>query len=144
VRRGGRFANAKRYDIPELGITVKSKDEVRIAWQIHAVESVVEYEQEKLPYIVPERKASYRPDFRLKNGIMVEYKGEFSPKDRAKHLHVRNAHPDLDIRFVFTNPDRKIQPSSKTSYADWCRENDFQFARKNIPEAWFKEKRCTA
>jgi len=97
-----------------------------------------EYEKHKIPYI-PKPK-TYTPDFRLSNGIYVETKGRFLPSDRAKHLLVREQHPDLDIRFVFSNSRQKLSKKSKTTYADWCYKHNFEFADGTIPWRWIKER----
>ena len=98
------------------------------------------YEQEKIAYITPAKPHKYTPDFKLPNGIYVETKGRFLQGDREKHRTVKEQHPELDIRFVFTNSKQKISKTSKTSYADWCVKYGFQYADKRIPEAWLKEK----
>ena len=87
------------------------------------------YESVKLPYIRPARKVNYTPDWPLPNGIIVETKGRFTAADRTKHLLVKRAHPHLDIRFIFyNNPETtKLSKASRTSVADWCRKNGYQF-----------------
>lgn len=59
--------------------------------------------------------------------------------DRKKHLLIKAQYPQLDIRFVFQNPNNTIRKGSKTTYADWCKKHDYQYATKLIPEAWFHE-----
>jgi hypothetical protein len=86
--------------------------------------------------VVPERKAKYTPDFVLPNGIIVETKGRFVVADRQKHLFVKAQHPELDIRFVFSNSKAKISKTSKTTYADWCTQHGFKYADKEIPNEW--------
>jgi len=99
-----------------------------------------EYEKTRLPYLVEETR-HYTPDFRLPNGIFIETKGRFTSADRKKHLLVKKQHPDLDIRFVFSNPRAKIRKGSKTSYADWCDKHGFMYSKETIPLEWIKEKR---
>lgn len=81
----------------------------------------------------------YTPDFVLSNGIIVETKGRFTSADRNKHIEIHKQHPELDIRFVFSNSRAKIYKGAKSSYADWCKRHGFQYADKDIPEAWLKE-----
>jgi len=50
---------------------------------------------------------------------------------------------ELDIRFVFSRSGTRIRKNSKTTYADWCRKHDFEFADKLIPANWFKVKKNT-
>lgn len=99
-----------------------------------------EYETTKIDYIKPVTKHKYTPDFILPNNIIVETKGRFVTADRKKHLLIKEQHPSLDIRFVFSNSKTRISKQSKTTYADWCEKNGFKFADKLIPEAWLKEK----
>ena len=98
------------------------------------------YEEVVIPYETPPKKHRYTPDFVLDNGVIIETKGRFISADRAKHLLVKAQHPELDIRFVFSNSKAKINKRSKTSYADWCEKNGFLYADKEVPEAWIKEK----
>ncbi len=82
---------------------------------------------------------TYTPDFLLPNGIIIETKGRFTVEDRRKHLNIKQQHPNLDIRFVFTNSRCKIRKGSKTTYADWCVKNGFQYADKDVPQEWIDE-----
>ena len=101
------------------------------------------YEQHKLTYTVPERQATYTPDFyvttRTGKLIIVETKGRFVTADRQKMLLVKEQHPELDIRLVFSNPNSRISKKSKTTYAAWCNKHGFQWAAKDIPEDWLNE-----
>ena len=113
--------------------------EDKISDQLKEAGVAFEYETLKIKYTVPETLHTYTPDFILPNGIIVESKGRFVVADRKKHLYVQKQHPDLDIRFVFSNSKAKISKGSKTTYADWCNKNDFLFADKLIPEEWINE-----
>lgn len=95
-----------------------------------------EYEEQKIPY-VPKPK-TYTPDFVLANGIIVETKGRFLATDRAKHLLIKQQHPELDIRFVFTNSRQRLSKRSKTTYGQWCEKHGFKYADCLIPEEWCK------
>lgn len=117
----------------------KSGLEENISQQIESNGIKVEYETEQVPYIVPASEHNYHPDFRLPNGIRIETKGRFVLADRKKHLLVKEQHPELDIRFVFTNSKNKINKKSKTTYAMWCEKHGFKYADKEIPNEWFLE-----
>jgi hypothetical protein len=117
----------------------KSGLEESISNQIDSKGIKVEYETEKVSYSIPASQHTYHPDFLLPNGIFVETKGRFVIADRKKHTLIKAQHPELDIRFVFTNSRNKINKSSKTTYADWCEKNGFKYADKHIPEEWFSE-----
>lgn len=112
--------------------------EVKVAEQLKKSGVEAEYETTKIKYVVPESVHTYTPDFVLPNGIIVETKGRFVMADRKKHLLIQKQHPDKDIRFVFTNSNSKISKGSKTSYADWCRKNNFKFSDKEVPDEWLK------
>lgn len=97
------------------------------------------FELLRIPYLVPEKTHKYTPDFELPNGIIPETKGLFENNDRAKHLLIRAQFPELDIRFVFTNPEAKLYKGSSTTYAMWCTKNGFKYAKGLIPEEWINE-----
>ncbi len=118
----------------------RSMLEVKAARQLEALGVEYEYEKTKIPYKVDETK-TYVPDIQLPNGIFIETKGRFLTADRKKHLLIKEQHPDLDIRFVFSNPNAKIRKGSKTSYADWCDKHGFLYAKEVIPIEWVKEKK---
>ncbi|RVG38003.1 endodeoxyribonuclease [Sinorhizobium meliloti] len=96
----------------------------------------VEYEQYDLTYVKPAREARYTPDFILPNGIIVETKGRFLTEDRQKHILIKKQYPQLDLRFVFSNPNTRISKQSKTTYAIWCQSHGFLYASKVIPQEW--------
>lgn len=81
----------------------------------------------------------YKPDFVLDNGVIIETKGMFDADDRRKHLEIKKQHPELDIRFVFSNAKGKLYKGSKTCYSKWCEDNGFQWAHRVIPQSWLLE-----
>ena len=117
----------------------KSGLEENISKQIEGRGIEVQYESEKVAYIIPASEHTYNPDFKLPNGIRVETKGRFVIADRKKHLLVKEQNPNLDIRFVFSNSKNKINKKSKTTYGDWCDKHGFKYADKEIPDSWFSE-----
>lgn len=113
-----------------------------IAKQIEKAELPLIYEQERVDYIVPARPAKYTPDFKLpKQGgfFYVETKGRWVTADRQKHLLIKKQHPDLDIRFVFSNQNAKLYKGSPTTYAAYCDKHGFKYAHKVIPDEWLRE-----
>lgn len=116
--------------------------EDRVSKQITEAGLELLYETDKVNYVVPARDAKYTPDFKLpkKGGFFyVETKGIWTVQDRAKHLLIQKQHPDLDIRFVFSNQNAKLYKGSPTSYASYCEKHNFRYANKVIPEAWLTE-----
>lgn len=107
-----------------------------------------EYENLKVEYVKPERKSKYTPDFEIttrpdgsqrQQPLIVETKGRFLTDDRQKHLLIQRQHPELDIRFVFNNPNARISKTSKTTYAAWCQKHGFKYAKGSIPRSWLEE-----
>lgn len=99
----------------------------------------VRFEDIKIPYVVPKTTRKYTPDFPLHNGIIVETKGKLEPKDRGKHLFIKEQWPELDIRFVFSRPQDRIYKGSPTTYAMWCDKYGFKWASRMIPLEWLQE-----
>ena len=86
------------------------------------------------------RYRTYTPDFVLDNGIIIETKGIFDSADRRKHREIQRQHPELDIRFIFSNAKSKLYKGAKSRYCDWCEKNNFKWAHRVIPEGWLLEK----
>jgi hypothetical protein len=112
--------------------------EKRVADELNNQGISYTYEEEKIRYVKPARNAVYTPDFKI-GSIFIETKGRFMTADRQKHILIKEQMPDLDIRFVFSNPKQKISKASKTTYAMWCEKHGFLYAKESIPHAWLKE-----
>ena len=60
---------------------------------------------------------TYSCDFILnfKNGylMLIETKGWWKPEDRTKHTYIHKQHPEYDIRFVFNNPNARLNKKSE-------------------------------
>lgn len=114
--------------------------EKKNATLLHSLGIKFKYEKMKIKFTQPAKHRTYTPDFHeLPNGVIVETKGMFTAADRAKHLWVREQHPKLDIRFVFSNSRAKIYKGSKTTLADWCIKHKFKYADKLIPIGWLSK-----
>lgn len=129
-KRNFKISHSKDY---RSGLEEKVQEDLKQA-SIDAEYESIKIEWEDLCY----RK--YTPDFLLPNGIIIETKGQFTAKDRRKHVLVKEQHPHLDIRFVFTRSNSRLSKQSKTTYADWCIKQGFLYADKKIPEDWLIEK----
>jgi len=132
---------ARRSSIREAArhLGFRSGLEATVARFLEAQEVPAEYEKNKLKYEVPARVATYTPDWLLPNGIVIETKGLFNTADRQKHLLIKNQHPDLELRFVFSRVKTRISKISKTTYGDWAKHHGFQFAEEKPPIAWLNE-----
>ena len=109
--------------------------EEAIAHQIESANLPVIYEETTLDYIWPARPSKYTPDFQV-GDIHLEVKGLFDVQSRHKMLLVKQQHPDLDIRFVFSNANAPIYKGSPTTYAQWCDKHGFPWANRRIPDEW--------
>ena len=100
-----------------------------------------EYENKAntIKYNIPAKNHTYLPDFKLPNGIIVETKGRFLLADRKKHELIKQQHPEIDIRIVFSNSKTRISKSSKTTYGMWCEKIGIPYADKEIPQSWLNE-----
>lgn len=116
--------------------------EETVAEQLQKQKVQYEYENKAntIKYVVPAKDHTYLPDFKLPNGIIVETKGRFVLADRKKHELIKKQHPELDIRFVFSNSSTKISKKSKTTYGTWCEKLGIPYADKSIPLDWILEK----
>lgn len=125
--------------------------EKEIAKQLDKNKVKFTYEQDQISYKVPYISRVYIPDFKIKTksgkDIYIEGKGIWVYDDRYKHLLIRKQHPELDIRFVFTNSKNRIRKGSKTTYADICNGEGrgvfkgvtWKFSDKKVPKEWFDE-----
>jgi hypothetical protein len=112
----------------------RSRLEEKVADLLSQLGVSFDYESTKVPYVL---QCNYTPDFLLHNGIYLETKGHLTEEDRRKMKAVKEANPELDIRFVFQAPTNKIRKGSKTSYASWAEKNGFKWcAYHSIPIEW--------
>jgi len=114
-----------------------------ISEQLKTTNKSWSYESEKLKYTVPERLATYTPDFIIikANGekMYIETKGRFTAVDRKKHLLIKLSNPGIDLRLLFQTPNNKLSKASKTTYANWADKNGYLWATKEIPASWLEE-----
>ena len=102
------------------------------------------YDGMKIKFELPTQKKSYTPDFPINDRFIVEAKGAFNSADRKKHKLIREQHPELDIRFIFSNSNTKIGKKSLTTYGKWCELFKFKYhciqsTKTPFPEEWLNE-----
>jgi Phage endonuclease I len=113
------------------------------------------YEPIRLPFIEPAKARHYVPDFvfdpktkkqvpnitciaDLLGKIILENKGLLDAATRKKMKLVKEAYPDLDIRFVFM-ADNWVTKTKKQRYSQWAEANGFKWWVGTCPpEEWFK------
>ncbi len=120
----------------KLGFRSGLEEQVHREFTQHGVAVKYEDPTRKVRYVVPARPTYYTPDFILPNGVIVETKGRFVTADRKKHKLIKEQFPNLDIRFVFSNPNQRISKTSRTTYADWCNTHGFKYAAAKRPSEW--------
>ena len=125
-------------------VKLRSGFEAKVKKSLEARGVDFKYESEKLPYIVPESKHLYTPDFicktELGTTIYVEAKGNFTAADRKKMKLVIEQNPDKDIRMLFMRQN-KIQRNSKTTYGSWCDKHGIKWAVSAtgfVPDSWIR------
>jgi len=112
--------------------------EERNAKHLESLGIPYEYEKFKVKFEV-NKTSTYTPDFVLPNGVIIETKGRFTSADRVKHLRVKEQHPDLDIRFVFSRSGSRLYKGAKSTYASWCEKHGFLYADCLIPKDWLAD-----
>lgn len=115
----------------------KSKFEQNVS---EALPSTVEYEPDTLPFVQPEMKRKYIPDWKIKDKVYIETKGKLTAEDRKKMVWVKDQYPDYTFYFLFMNANNKIRKGSPTTYGDWASKNGFEWAdfRDGIPKKWIR------
>lgn len=129
-----------RYHGAAAGFRSGLEETIGVQLKALGIDGRYEDKADVICYEKPASKHKYTRDFQLPNGIRIETKGRFMADDRKKHLLIKQQHPHLDIRFVFSSSRAKITTGSKTTLAMWADKNGFKWADKTIPEAWIKEK----
>lgn len=99
-----------------------SRFESQVALKLSNLGIDFEYETLELPYT-----KTYKPDFILNNGIILEVKGVLDQQDRDKMARVRKAHPEANIWFVFMAPHRKCPGLKKMTHAEWADKNGYRW-----------------
>jgi hypothetical protein len=111
--------------------------EEAIASELDTKQIEYKFEKLKLSYVKPQKIHTYTPDFYLiKNNIYIETKGYFTSQDRQKMRLIKEQHPDLDIRIIFSNSKTRISKKSNTTYGMWCDKYGFKYADRHVPEGW--------
>lgn len=93
-----------------------------------------EYETLTLGYTL---EGKYKPDFILPNGVVIEAKGFFRRSAQRTLRAIKKQHPNLDIRLVFYDWNKKVQGSNLTC-KEWALKYNFKFSNKEIPNEWIK------
>lgn len=103
----------------------RSKFEQKVSHKLSELGLTWKYESDVIKYIKP--VSHYTPDFTIDTNKYIEVKGRFLGSDRTKHKLIKAQSPEVNILFVFQNPYLTLSKKSKTTYADWCEKNGFEW-----------------
>lgn len=108
-------------------IKVRSNLEVKLSAILTDAGCPWEYEVTKIPYTVPQTDHNYTVDFTVGKKLLIEGKGYLSDyRERQKYVLLKDQHPDLDLRFVFDNPN-KLCGGTKMTHAKWAEKYGFTY-----------------
>jgi hypothetical protein len=137
---------------------MRSDFEKQVRTQLESRGVAFSYESTKLNYFISgnyitdfvlgsEKKALTKDE--IADKIILEVKGFLDVDTRKKMLAVKEAHPDLEIRFVFQQngfvyknkkgKPRRTPESPDMRYSDWCEKHGFKWCVGEIPDVWLKE-----
>lgn len=120
---------------------MKSKRKYRSGYEERVAKANPDAEHEPsepiVRYILTKR---YIPDFVLPNGVIVEAKGYFEPKDRTKMIAVKKQNPDLDLRILFQDANKRLTKSHNSKmYWQWAEQHGFPWDEGTaIPKDWYE------
>jgi hypothetical protein len=106
------------------GPRLKSKFEKRFYDEITRRGLDFGYETESLKYHLD---LSYKPDWKVSDGVYIETKGKFDYVERRKMLAVLNDNPDKEVRMVFMR-NQKLGKGSKMTYGEWCDKHGIRWS----------------
>ena len=101
----------------------RSGFEADIAQTLRNLKVDFKYESLDIPYQIPK---TYKPDFELPNGVLVEAKGFFRAGDTQKYKAIKNClPPDKTLVFILMKPNQKVRKGTQITMADWCTKEGF-------------------
>ena len=85
----------------------------------------------------------YVPDFllvtRSGKAICIECKGVLTVADRSKMRAVAKCNPEIDIRFMFQDANKRVK-GTKSTYGQWATKYGFKWCEGIvIPRRWLAE-----
>lgn len=125
-------------------IMVRSRLEIDVVRILSETNIPWEYEKSKLKYSIPESQHTYIVDFTVGN-LLLEGKGRLEDyAERKKYELIKEQHPEIDLRFIFADPDKIVGGTKKTTHKDWATKVGFQWCSvkdKATIQSWIKEKK---
>lgn len=109
---------------PKRTPKLKSKFEKRFYDEITKRGLDFPYESESLKYSLD---LTYKPDWKVADGLYLETKGKFDYVERRKLLAVREGNPGTEVRMVFMR-NQKLGKGSKMTYGEWCDKHGIRWS----------------
>ena len=133
----------KIYDADGKLIKRRSRLEQQFERLLQEFEVMYDYEVTKIPYTIPESKHTYTVDWTLLNGVLLETKGRLADyAERKKYELLKEQHPDLDLRFVFADPNKLVGGTKTVTHGAWATKHNFKWCSIKDTEqirSWVKE-----
>ena len=73
----------------------------------------LEYETDKLTYVVPAKKRTYNPDWKVRDNVYIETKGKLDRETIEKMLLVKEQNLNATIYILFQRGTNKLRKGSK-------------------------------
>jgi hypothetical protein len=103
----------------------------------------VKYEERDVEYLVPKALDGFVFQFQLENGILIQTIGRSVQEDRKRLRLIKEQHPELDIRLVFTNANSRLSDGGEVTCAMWADSMGFKWAEVSIPDSWIYERKSS-
>lgn len=129
------------------GNLVKRRSRLEQQFERLLQEYQVEYQYEvtKIPYTIPESQHKYIVDWSILNGVLVETKGRLADyAERKKYELLKQQYPELDLRFVFAEPNKLVGGTKTITHGAWATKQGFKWCGIKDTEqirSWVKEKK---
>lgn len=109
-------------------IKVRSNLEIKLATILTNLNVPWTYETKVISYIIPESVHTYTVDFSIGiKDLHIEGKGYLSDHtERNKYILIKQQYPNIDLRFVFENPN-KLCGGMKQTHAEWATKHGFKY-----------------
>lgn len=104
----------------------RSKLEDKLEAILISLNAPYKYEDTVISYIIPESNHKYTVDWTVNNSLW-ESKGYLSDHtERNKYILIKQQYPNIDLRFVFENPN-KLCGGMKQTHAEWAIKQGFKY-----------------
>jgi len=71
--------------------------------------------------------------------VVLQQKGRFVTADRQKLRLLKQQHPTVEFRMIFSNSAQRISSTSATKYSDWCERFGIAYCDGKPSQEWIEE-----